>query len=273
MKKPLAVAAATVAIALFGASSLVSAQGPISQSASGQARADTTTQSAPAPPSPVPEKSGWAVDVYPLLAYIPLAGIDVTLPPSEPCTGCPPSVPADSESGLSGAWFASFRVEKGRFALAGDFNYAGLSAERTTPLFNAGVDLIAGAATVGFQIAEGLYVEGGARYYELDVTAKILSFPEVSWKPSTFQPLIGMTYRPQVGRHFRVYTHLDYTGSGGDASTVNANARLEWRPIRHLALTGGYGFSTLRINGEIANKPISLKYTLYGPILGFGIPF
>jgi hypothetical protein len=276
MKYPLAVAVATVAIALLGISSLVGAQGPISQSASAQASAGTAAQSAPAqaaPAAPVPEKSGWDVVVYPLLAYIPLAGIDVTLPPSEPCTGCPPSVPSGSESGLSGAWFASFRVEKGRFALAGDFNYAGLSAERSTPVFDVGVDVLAGAATVGFKIVEGLYAEAGARYYELDVTAKILSFPEVSWKPSTFQPLIGTTYRPQVGKHFRVYSHLDYTGWGGDASTVNGNARLEWRPVTHFALTAGYGFSTLRVNGEIGRKPISLKYTLHGPILGFGIPF
>jgi hypothetical protein len=211
--------------------------------------------------------------VYPLLAYIPLAGIDVTLPPSEPCTGCPPSTPSDSESGLSGAWFAAFRVEKGRFALSGDFNYAGLSAERSSPLFNAKVDVIGGVASVGFKIAEGLYAEGGARYYELDVTARILTYPEVSWKPNTFQPMIGTTFRPVFGRHLRLYTHLDYTGFSGDATTVNGSARLEWRPIKHFALTGGYGFSTLRIDGEIKDKPISLKYTLHGPILGFGIPF
>ncbi len=85
--------------------------------------------------------------------------------------------------------------------------------------------------------------------------------------------MIGTTYRPEFGRHLRLYTHLDYTGFGGDATTVNGSARLEWRPIKHFALTGGYGFSTLRLDGEIRNQPIELKYTLHGPILGFGIPF
>jgi hypothetical protein len=273
MKNLLAFGAAVAVTALLGTSSLVQAQGPIAEGVSAQAAASKGPAVQATPAKPAVEKSGWAVDVYPLLAYIPLAGIDVTLPPSEPCTGCTPGVPSDSESGLSGAWFASLRIEKGRFALAGDLNYAGLSAGRTTPLFDVKVDVIAGAASVGFKIVEGLYAEGGARYYELDTTAKILTYPEVSWKPNTFQPMIGTTYRPQMGSHFRLYTHLDYTGFGGNATTVNGNARLEWRPIKHFALTGGYGFSTLRIDGEIKNKPIALKYTLHGPIFGFGIPF
>ena len=198
--------AVCAAAGLLGASATVMGQGPIAASVSTQA---ATAQPAPAQgpsvePAPVAGKSGWAVDVYPLLAYIPLAGIDVTLPPSEPCTGCPPSTPSDSESGLSGAWFAAVRVEKGRFALSGDFNYAGLSAERSSPLFNAKVDVMGGVASVGFKIAEGLYAEGGARYYEFDVTARILTYPEVSWKPNTFQPMIGTTFRPVFGRHLRL---------------------------------------------------------------------
>jgi hypothetical protein len=164
-------------------------------------------------------------------------------------------------------------VEKGRFALAGAFNYAGLSAERSAPLFDAEVKVIAGNATVGFEIVEGLYAEAGARYYELDLTARLGTFPEASWKPNTFQPVIGTTFRPQIGKRWWLFSHLDYTGFGDNATTVNGSARLEWRPIRHFALTAGYGFSTLRIDGDIRSKPIHLKYTLHGPILGIGIPF
>jgi hypothetical protein len=249
--------AATVVASLLLVTSLAQAQG-------------TPAQAAPSTP---PAEKSWSVVIYPLLAYIPLAGIETRLPESSPCTGCLPGIPSDSESGLSGAWFAAFRAEKGRFALAGEVNYAGLSAERTTPLYRAEVDVITGGATVGFKLVEGLYAEGGARYYELDVTAAILTYPEVSWKPNTFQPLIGTTYRPVLSEHWRLHTHLDYTGFGGDASTINGSARFEWRPISHFALTAGYGFSRLRIEGELKSKPIELKYTLHGPILGFGIPF
>jgi hypothetical protein len=264
MKTTFARAVAIALVVLLGSSLGVFAQGPQAQNPPAQAAAS---------PKPAETDSGWDVVIYPVLAYIPLAGIDVTLPEVPPCTGCPPGVPTGSESGLSGAWFGSFRVEKGRFALAGDINYAGLRAERSTPFFDAEVSVIAGGATVGFEVAEGLFAEAGARYYELDLTARLLSFPEASWKPNTFQPMIGTTFRPQLAKRWRLYSHLDYTGFGGDATTVNGNARLEWRPIKFLALTAGYGFSTLRIDGEVGSKPIHLKYTLHGPIVGFGIPF
>lgn len=233
-------------------------------------------QTAPAqqPSESAGKNGGWDVVIYPVLAYLPVAGIDVTLPESSPCTGCPPSVPsASGDSGLSGAWFASFRVEKSRLAIEGNVNYAGLTAERSTPLLNLDLSVISGFATVGVKIVEGLYAEAGARYYELDLTARILSFPEAVWKPNTFMPLVGATFRPQLAKRWRLYSHVDYTGFTGDASSVNGNARLEWRPIKFLALTAGYGFSTLRWDSEIAKKPINLKYTLHGPIIGIGVPF
>ncbi len=165
-------------------------------------------------------------------------------------------------------------MEKGRFAIEANVNYAGLKAERSTPFINLEVKVIAGAITGGVKIVEGLYAEAGARYHELDVTANLLTYPEVSWKPSTWRPLIGTTFRPDLTKRIGLYTHLDYSGFGGDAlSSVNGQARVELRPIRHLVLTAGYGFSHLIADGEIRSKPIHLDYTLHGPILGIGIPF
>jgi hypothetical protein len=76
------------------------------------------------------------------------------------------------------------------------------------------------------------------------------------------------------GAETRLDTHLDCAGWSGDAlSTVNGNARLEWRPWKHLVLAAGYGFSHLVANGEILGKSVHLAYTLHGATVGFGIPF
>jgi hypothetical protein len=267
MKKSLALVLAVALVAAVGVSSSAFAQAQSAQTSAAQAPAASPDKSAE-------KDSGWDVVVYPLLAYIPLAGIDITLPPAPPCTGCQPDTPtANGDTGLSGAWFGGFRIEKGRFALEANGNYAGLKAERSTPVLNLKVNVVAASGTVGFKVVNGLYAEVGAKYYELDVTASILSFPQASWKPNTFLPLVGTTFRPQLTKRLRLHTHLDYSGFGSDWTTTNGSARFEWRPIKHALLAAGYGFSTLRVDGAIASKPINLKYTLHGPILGFGIAF
>jgi hypothetical protein len=101
----------------------------------------------------------------------------------------------------------------------------------------------------------------------------------VSWEPGRWDPLVGVSYRPQLAKRWRLASHIDWVGLGGDAhSAVTGQARMEWEPINHLLLTGGYGFSTERINATLetakyGNKDIHLDYTLHGPVLGIGLQF
>jgi len=272
MKTSIVLASIVAAMAATGAPSAAFAQAPAAPAASAQA---APTQAPPPTTNTEKKDDGWDVVIYPVLAYIPLAGININLPEAPPCTGCAPGVPtANGDTGLSGAAFADVRIEKGRFALEFNANYAGLKAERSTPLLNLSVKVINAGFTGGFRVAGALYAEGGAKYHELDITATILTFPAASWKPNVWRPVVGTTFRPALTKWLRLYSHLDYTGFGGDAlSTVNGQARVEIRPIRHLALTAGYGFSHLVANGDIKNKPVHIDYTMHGPILGFGIPF
>jgi hypothetical protein len=231
----------------------------------------------PAPAKPPAEDAGWKVDIYPVMGWLPIYGVDVTVPtpPDQPPCNCGPGGPSGSaSSSLNGAWFAAFRVEKGRFAVSADFNYAGLSAEKQTPFLKVTADISTGGIAGGFRIVGGLYVEAGARYHTLDSRISFLTYPEVHWKPGGWEPAIGATYRPTLAKRWRLFTHVDVGGFGGNAfSTVNGMARAEWRPLRHFALTMGYGFATLRVNGEIASKPIHLSQTLHGPLVGIDIPF
>jgi hypothetical protein len=89
-------AAVVGAVALLGTSSTVLAQSAASPKQAGS-------------------DPGWNVSVYPILAYIPVMGIDVRLPDAPPCTGCPPSTPPESRanSGLSGAAFVGSGSRRG----------------------------------------------------------------------------------------------------------------------------------------------------------------
>jgi hypothetical protein len=217
--------------------------------------------------------SGWDVVIYPIFGYLPIHGVDVSVPEPAPCTTCPPAIAETSwDSGLSSAWFAAFRVEKGRFAVTGDYNYAGLKASRDLPFLDLQADVTVGGFTGGVRAVGALFLEGGARYTQLNLNVTILSFPAFSRKPSSWQPTIGTTFRPHLGKHVLLFTHLNGT-LGDPFSTVTGTARIEWRPISHLAITGGYGFTNLKYDDTILSRPIHLKQTLHGPMLGIGITF
>jgi hypothetical protein len=230
---------------------------------------------------PAGNESGWDVTIYPVLAYIPVMGIHVRLPDAPPCTTCTPGTPpeATADSGLSGAAFFGFRVEKSRFSAEGTFNYAGLTASKSSPFVDTQLKLYAGSFKGGFMVVKNLYAEAGARYLGLDVTATVLTYPTVSWEPRRWDPLIGVTYHPQLAKRWRLQTYLNWVGLGGDAySATSGQARLEWQPIPHLLLTAGYGFSKEKINATLetakfGNKDIHLDYTLHGPVLGIGLHF
>ena len=232
--------------------------------------AQTATSTTPA--SEEPARSV----IYPVLAFLPFYGLDVNLPSGVPCVDCPtePTTPSGSSSGLSGAWFAGLRLEMGRIAVSGDFNYAGLSAERDSPFLNADVKLYLASIFGGVRVYKALFLDGGARYQRMDATFRILQFPNVDWKPTGWSPAVGTTFRPTLGKHWLLYTHLDYGGfATNDVSTVTGTGRIEWRPIRNLAVTAGYGFTKLTLDGTIRSRNIHVSQTLHGPILGIGIPF
>jgi hypothetical protein len=232
------------------------------------AATQTGAPTQPVEVAPAPDgrpDAAYDVIIYPILGWLPVMGIDFTLPDNPE---------SDADSGLSGAAFVAFRWEFGRFAVSGDFNYAGASADRTSPTAEVELDLTSAGILGGFKIVNGLYIEGGARYRGLDVRASVEDSPEVTWEPSRWDPAIGFTFRPLLGSHWRLYSHIDWAGMGGDnLSSVYGIARIEWVPLEHLALTGGYAFTTMRATGEIGSEEIRLDYTLHGPVAGFGIPF
>jgi hypothetical protein len=232
-------------------------------------------------PSGKPDNDGWRTIIYPIHAWLPVFGADVTLPeqPTPPGSGGGGggiTIPSAKTSGnFNGAALAGFRVERARVSIDGTILWAGMSGSVETPRFDLTVDTIAFRLLGGFEVAPALYVEGGVRRFALDMTASILNFQPVNWKPGIWHPVVGVTFHPQINGKLRILTQADIGWSGDDSSrSGSATASIEWKPISHLSFGGGWGWMHLRVDGTIStNKDVHLSQTLNGPLLTLGIPF
>jgi hypothetical protein len=232
-------------------------------SAPALAEGDVKPQPAAAGQNP---DDGWRGVVYPIYGWLPIYGADTRLP----------DVPGESSisSSLNQAFLAAFRVEKGRFALEGGYLYAGLSGEAERPIMKLEVDTNIADLRAGFEVVPDLFLEGGVRWLALDMQATVADYPAASWKPDMLEPVVGFTYRPLVGKHWRFVLHGDVGGLvTGDSTTATGSVKLEWQPVKHLLFVAGGTVMYLSTEGTIGPKSVKLDQTLYGPIIGFGIPF
>jgi hypothetical protein len=151
--------------------------------------------------------------------------------------------------------------------------WAALSAQRTTPLVDVNLDFVFGDIMAGREVLPNLYVEGGARRLALDIHATVLS-SSASRSPGFWDPLVGLTYRRQLGRKWRILIHGDGGGFGvGSDVDVTATGRAEWQFARHFGISMGYGGMHLSESDTVKSRTLAISPTLHGPIFGFGIFF
>ncbi len=228
------------------------------------------------PPPQAPAKSeerpyGWHTAIYPALAWVPLFGTSVTLPPlpSQPIAG--PS--GSTNSSFNGAYFGGARVERGKWSVDALFMWAALSAERTTPHTNVGLDFVFGDAHVGREVLPHLYLEGGFRRISLDINATV-GTDSATGSPGYWDPLVGLTYSRPLGKKWRILIHGDGGGFGvGSDVDVAATGRAEWQFVRHVGMTMGYGGMHLSSSTSVPGGTLTISPTLHGPIFGLGVYF
>ena len=219
---------------------------------------------------------GWKVVLYPVYGWLPIYRADTRLPEAAGTPGGDGPVfrEGSTDGELNQAILAAARVEKGRFALEGGFLYAGLSGEAQSPFVKLEVDTSIADLRAGYEVVPDLYLEAGARYLALDMKATIADNPTETWEPDIFEPIVGVTYRPLLGKHWRFVLHGDVGGLvTGDSTTANGAIKLEWQPAKHLLFVAGGTVMYLSTEGSIASRSVKLDQTLYGPIIGVGIPF
>jgi hypothetical protein len=259
---------------LASAVARAAAQGQPAQ-ASPAVKADAAQPAAAAAP-------GWEVEIAPIYLWAPFNVSTVTLPefpdlPAPPDGGSRPS--GSTGTSLDGAAMAAFRIEKNWWTLRGNVVWAGLSGERERPRLKVSGNVIYGELLTGVEVVNHLYVEGGVRRLAVDVSADVLDYPEVSRKPGVWDPIVGMTYRLPMGRHWLMTVHGD-GGGFGVGSDVDANAfvTLDWRMADHFGLTLGYSLLYFRLedrwtDGTRLEKSFKLGTTLHGPVVGFKLLF
>jgi hypothetical protein len=119
--------------------------------------------------------------------------------------------------------------------------WTALSAERKTPFAKVNLDFVFGDVLVGREVLPNLYVQGGFRRLALDIHATVESSSALR-SPGFWDPLVGLTYRRQLGRKWRILIHGDGGGFGAGADVdMTATGRAEWQFARHFGITMGYG--------------------------------
>lgn len=225
------------------------------------------------------DTSGWRTIVYPVYGWAPVFGADVRLPEQPPPSGGSGgggvTIPSASTSGnLNGAAFGGFRIERRRVSIDTTFLWAGMSGSVAVPRFDLKLNTVSFRLVGGVEVLPDLYIEGGARYLGFNMTADVLTFPEVNWKPGIWEPVVGATYHPRITRKIRLVAQADLGGLGDDSHrSSTAKGTIEWKPASHLLIGAGWGFMYVRADGTILTKPVHFQQTLNGPIVALGIPF
>ncbi len=237
-----------------------------------QAETQAAAQLQPPPTATVGADSGWNVAIYPVLVWVPLGiDINVSLPPIDGGGGGGGQI---IDGRFDGAFLGGFSVSKGLWRVDVDGLWAAVGGDRPdNPRLTVDVDAIYFHATGGIRVYKALYVTGGVRRYALKYDVKLADYPDFSRKPGLWDPLVGVGFH-HVGKTFEVHATFDGGGFGVGADVdISTGLRVDWKPIPHFGLTGGYSLLYFRASDTIASKTFTFKQTLHGPVAGIGFYF
>ena len=222
------------------------------------------------------DPSAWKVAIYPVYLWLPIFGahIDVPAVPSNPGVSS-----GDASSSFNGAGFAAFEIQKSRWVIDGAFLLASISADNTNPTVNVGMHIKYGEFTGGREILKDLSLEGGVRRMAFNINATVGANPEVRRQVGVWDPIVGLTWRRQLGKKWMLRGHVDGGGFGvGSDVTLAGSLRADWRFAKHFGVAFGAAALYFDISDTVVDKTglkrtLVARQTLYGPILGFGIYF
>lgn len=223
-------------------------------------------------PPPSNGDNDWRVTVYPVLAWVPLSiDIDVDIPPFGGDGGGAGDI---LDSQFDGAFFAGVAATNGPWRLEGYGLWASFGGDRPErPFLTVDLDLIYGSGKLGRRIAPDLYVTGGVRRVAIDYAITLGSLPTFSRKPGVWDPIVGLGWHRQRDK-IEWHAALDGGGFGVGADVdLGAAVSVDWKPIPHFGLTAGYNFLYLKVTDSVAARDVTMKLTVHGPTVGFGLYF
>jgi len=244
---------------------ILSASLVVAMAAAASAQTQATASSGP--------DDGWNVTLYPILAWVPLGiGIDVTVPPIPGGGGGGGGKIIDGR--FDGAFFGGLSVSHRFWRVDAGALWAAVGGDRPqTPNLTVDLDVVYGNLTGGVKVYKDLYVAAGVRRYALKYNIKLAGYPDFERKPGLWDPLIGIGYH-YAGDKLEVHTNFNGGGFGVGADVdIAADFRLDWKPIPHFGLTGGYQILYLKGSDTKAGREFTFKQTLHGPMAGIGLYF
>jgi hypothetical protein len=216
--------------------------------------------------------SGWNVGIYPVFIWIPSGiDIDVELPPDS--GGNAGKI---VESRFDGAYLGGFYASKDWFRFDADGVWAGIGGDRVeTPTLRVDADLIYFHAIGGVRLVPGLYVTGGIRRLALKYDVDLAGFPTFERKPGLWDPIVGVGYHYEgEGKPLEFHSAFEFGGFGvGSDQEYALMARVDWKPITHFGITGGYHLLYMKFTNTAANRDFTVRQTVHGPIFGIGLYF
>jgi len=223
-----------------------------------------------APPPQAQE--GWDVAVYPVLLWVPIGiGINVDIPPFDGDGGGSGDI---VETRFDGAFLAGVAASNGTWRIEGDAIWAGVGGDRIErPSLTVDLDIVYGHVNLGRRVAPNLYLTAGVRRLALKYDITLGELPRFSRKPGVWNPLVGIGWHRTSPK---LEWHALFEGGGfgvGADVDLGGTVRIDWKPVRHFGLTGGYSAMYMKVTDTVLGRTLIVKPTMHGPVVGLGLYF
>ena len=218
------------------------------------------------------QPDAWNIAIYPVLAWVPFyRDLDFSLPPLDI---------GDENRGslnnlhLHGAFLGGLAVSHGIWRFDVNGIWASIGGDRVErPTFSVGADFYYGYGSFGIKVAKEFYVTGGVRRLAFKYDFVVPEGTDFSRKIGVWDPIIGVGYH-HVARKFEVHGIFEGGGFGvGTDSEYAASLRVDWKPVTHFGLSGGYSFLKLKVSDDVLSRELVARETLHGPTIGIGLYF
>lgn len=218
----------------------------------------------------------WKFTIYPVLGWVPAGiDIDISLPPIGGGGGGDAGFAGEIiDSRFDGAFLGGFSATNNVWRVDADGLWAAVGGDRPqSPKLTVDVDAIYFHVTGGRRIVKDLYATGGVRRLALKYDIVALDQYRFERKPGVWDPLVGVGWHT-VRDKFEVHAIFEGGGFGvGSDVEIAGSLRADWKPFTHFGLTGGYQWLYFKVEDEVRDRPLTVKQTLQGPIIGIGIYF
>ena len=204
----------------------------------------------------------WKFNVYPVLAWLPInIGIDVNVPIDIGGGGGGSIERAKIlDSRFDGAFLGGFAATNGLFRVDADVLWAAVGGDRPdSPNLTVDADVIYGRGTFGVRLYKDLFAHGGVRRFALKYDIQIADLARFTRKPGLWDPIVGIGYH-HVGEKFEAHGVLEGGGFGvGSDSEFGAGFKLDWKPVKHFGLTGGYNYLQVQVQARRRHQTLEAE--------------